>query len=58
MWRTIYGAGGIVQEAPLWAFLILNWVRDTDAALQLEAVELASRRDLLAAILKSPGPFY
>ena len=51
-------AGRIVQEAPLSAFLILNWQRDTDAALQLTAVDLDSRRDLLAAIMKSPGPFY
>ena len=56
--ETVYGAGRIVQEAPLSAFLILNWQRDTDAALQLTAVDLASRRDLLAAIMKSPGPFY
>jgi HprK-related kinase B len=56
--ETIYGAGRIVQEASLSAFLILNWQRDTDVPLQLAAVDLASRRDLLAAIMKSPGPFY
>jgi HprK-related kinase B len=56
--ETIYGAGRIVQEAPLSAFLILNWQRDADTALRLAAVDLASRRDLLAAIMKSPGPFY
>ncbi|MEA2078515.1 MAG: HprK-related kinase B [Pseudomonadota bacterium] len=56
--KTIYGAGRIVQEAPLSAFLILNWQRDADAASQFAAVDLASRRDLLAAIMKSSGPFY
>jgi len=56
--ETIYGAGRIVQEALLSAFLILNWQRDSDVPLQLAAVDLASRRDLLAAIMKSPGPFY
>ncbi|MEN8802187.1 MAG: HprK-related kinase B [Thiogranum sp.] len=56
--ETIYGAGRIVQEAPLSAFLILNWQRDTEETLQLAEVDLVSRRDLLAAIMKSPGPFY
>jgi HprK-related kinase B len=56
--ETVYGAGRIVQEAPLSAFLVLNWRRDADTALQLAAVDLANRRDLLAAIMKSPGPFY
>ena len=56
--ETVYGAGRIVQQAPLAAFLVLNWRRDADTAMQLAAVDLASRRDLLAAIIKSPGPFY
>jgi HprK-related kinase B len=56
--ETVYGAGRIAQQAPLAAFLVLNWRRDADTALRLAAVDLASRRDLLAAIMKSPGPFY
>jgi HprK-related kinase B len=56
--EAIYGAGCIVQEAPLSAFLILNWKRHSDAAVQLAEVDLARRRDLLNAIMKSPGPFY
>lgn len=56
--ENIYGSGRIVQQAPLSAFLILNWQRDSTRALQLAPVDLASRRDLLAAIMKSPGPFY
>jgi HprK-related kinase B len=54
----LYGAGRIVQEAQLHAFLILNWARDAAEEPAIEAVDLAQRRDLLAALMKSPGPFY
>jgi HprK-related kinase B len=54
----VYGDGRIVQEASLTALLILNWQRDAAAELAVEAVDLAQRRDLLAALMKSPGPFY
>ena len=56
--EKIYGVGRIVHEAPLSAFLILNWAHDAEENLQLTAVDLPGRRDLLAAIMKSPGPFY
>lgn len=56
--EDVYGAGRIVQQAPLSTFLILNWQRDGRQALRLAQVDLADRRDLLAAIMKSPGPFY
>ncbi len=54
----VYGAGRIKQQAPLAAFLVLNWQRNSTQALAVEQVDLANRRDLLAAIMKSPGPFY
>ena len=54
----VYGPGRIVEEAPLSAFLILDWQRDSDQALQVEQVDLATHRDLLGALMKSPGPFY
>ena len=54
----VYGPGRIVTEAPLGAFLILDWQRDSDQELQLERVELATHRELLGAVMKSPGPFY
>ncbi|MBT8117241.1 MAG: HprK-related kinase B [Gammaproteobacteria bacterium] len=54
----VYGDGRIVQEAALAAVLILNWQRDADAELTVRAVDLAQRPDLLAALMKSPGPFY
>jgi HprK-related kinase B len=54
----VYGPGRVVPEAPLGGYLVLNWRRDSDAALRVEPVTLENRRDLLAAIMKSPGPFY
>ena len=54
----VYGPGRVVSEAPLGGYLVLNWHRDSDAALRVEPVTLDNRRDLLAAIMKSPGPFY
>ncbi len=54
----LYGSGRIDQQAPLAAFLILNWQRNSTRALAVEQVDLGNRRDLLAAIMKSPGPFY
>lgn len=54
----VYGAGRILSEAPLAAFLILDWQRDSDQDLVVERVDLATHRDLLVALMKSPGPFY
>jgi len=54
----LYGTDRIVQQAPLGAFLVLNWQRDSQQPLKLESVSLAERPELLAAIMKSPGPFY
>lgn len=56
--EQVYGAGSIVEEAPLEAFLVLNWHRSSDAPLRVEQVNLDERRELLGAIMKSPGPFY
>jgi HprK-related kinase B len=54
----VYGPDRIVQNAPLGAFIILNWNRDSDAPPQVRQVNLAQNRKLLGAIMKSPGPFY
>ncbi|MCG8611599.1 MAG: HprK-related kinase B [Pseudomonadales bacterium] len=53
-----YGAERICHVAPLAAFLVLNWDRQSDEPLQFNEVDLSQRRDLLAAIMKSPGPFF
>jgi len=54
----VYGHGRILAEAPLAAILILNWQCDSDRALEIERVDLAVHRNLLGALMKSPGPFY
>lgn len=54
----IYGPDRITASAPLAAFLVLNWQRGSTQPVKLERVELARRRDLLGAIMKTPGPFY
>ena len=53
----VYGPGRISEQASLSAFLVLNWERDS-RPLKVVRVNLDERRDLLAAIMKSPGPFY
>ena len=54
----VFGSGRIQQETPLAALLILDWQHDSARELQVERIELAERRDLLEALMKSPGPFY
>jgi len=54
----LYGPGRFAIESPLGAFLVLNWKRNSAQPLELQRVDLADRRDLLSAIMKSPGPFY
>lgn len=54
----VYGTGRIAPRAPLGGFVVLNWRRADTQALRVEQVDLAGRDDLLAAIMKSPGPFY
>lgn len=56
--EEVYGAGKITPSAPLHAFLVLNWQRNSDEELAVSRIDLAERRDLLGAIMKSPGPFY
>lgn len=54
----VYGPGRVQYAAPLTDFWVLNWRRGADAPTDLRPVDLAARPDLLAAIMKSPGPFY
>ena len=56
--ERVYGADSIVAEAPLTTFLVLNWKRHSESPMRVKQVDLAARRDLLGAIMKSPGPFY
>jgi len=54
---ALYGPGHIAQDAPLGAFLVLNWQRGSSEPLRLQQVDIGQRRELLGAIMKSPGPF-
>jgi HprK-related kinase B len=58
MIATLYGSERVLQETRLDTFLVLNWSHDTHDNTRLEEVDLASRQELLPAIMKSPGPFY
>jgi HprK-related kinase B len=55
----VYGSGKLCTKAvPLKHFLVLNWNRADDKPPALHQVDLTQRSDLLATIMKSPGPFY
>ena len=56
--EAVYGKGKIAPTAPLKAFLILNWQRDSAQPCTFSKVTLGERRELLSALMKSPGPFY
>ncbi|MAI48979.1 MAG: hypothetical protein CBB92_03545 [Flammeovirgaceae bacterium TMED32] len=55
---TKYGEDRIAERADLAGFLILNWSRDASTPCRIEPIDIFDRRDLLAAVMKSPGPFY
>jgi HprK-related kinase B len=54
----VYGPGRIIPEAPLAAFLLLDWQRDSEQELSVAPVNLLEEPELLGALMKSPGPFY
>lgn len=54
----VYGPGRIRLAAPCKALLILAWNHRNAASARFRAVSLAERRDLLDAVMKSPGPFF
>lgn len=56
--EQIYGRGRIAHNARLATFIVLNWQRHDAQPIELAQVDVAHRPDLLAAIMKSPGPFY
>ncbi len=57
---ALYGKERIDTSTPvsLVSLLILNWRHDSPEPTTLQRVDLAQRRDLLAAVMKTPGPFY
>lgn len=56
--ESIFGSGKFQLHAKLQAFIILNWKRDSVAATEFKRIDIRQRADLLAAVMKSPGPFY
>lgn len=54
----VYGLNRITSHAPISGFLVLNWQRDSQDEISVHSIDISERRDLLAAIMKSPGPFY
>lgn len=56
--EAIFGEGKFQLFANLNAFVILNWKRDDSAETQFNRIDIRQRPDLLAAVMKSPGPFY
>lgn len=55
---SVYGRGRVSTRAPLHAFVILNWDRESDEESRITEIDISQHRELLAAVMKSPGPFY
>jgi HprK-related kinase B len=56
--EQLYGTGRIQPEAELTSVLILHWHHNTEDPTTINQIELDQRPELLAALMKSPGPFY
>jgi len=54
----IYGDKRLHYSAQISSFIILNWQRDSNQKTRLTHIDINQRTDVLAAIMKSPGPFY
>jgi len=54
----VYGPGRVVLRAPLDALLVLAWSPASREPARFEEVDLRRSPDVLAAIMKSPGPFF
>jgi len=55
---TLFGAERFRLDAALGAMMILNWSRTSPNKTAFREIDIASRPDLLAAVMKSPGPFF
>ncbi|WP_319558506.1 HprK-related kinase B [Thiomicrorhabdus sp.] len=54
----LFGAGCFLQEAKLDMLVILNWQLDPNLPTELNEVDIRQRKDLISAVMKTPGPFY
>jgi HprK-related kinase B len=53
----VFGTGKMALGAPMNGLVILNWNRSGEK-MEIKKVDIADRRDLLPAFIKSPGLFY
>lgn len=53
-----FGPRRFQLEAPLTAVVLLNWRRDAPGSVEINEIDPAARRELLPALMKSPGIFY
>jgi HprK-related kinase B len=56
--EQLFGPDVQVMSAAMSAIVILNWRRDASEPTNLARVDLRTRRDLLPALMKSPGVFH
>ncbi|MBF0471409.1 MAG: HprK-related kinase B [Gammaproteobacteria bacterium] len=56
--EEIYGRQRVSFQAEMKGLVILNWQHNSTQPTTIHPVNLQQRRDLLPAVMKSPGPFY
>lgn len=56
--QTFYGDAAIRMEAPLDALIVLDWGDERAETTRLNVTTLKDAPELVAALAKSPGPFY
>ena len=54
----IYGEQRLVAETELRHLIILNWSRNCSDPIHIDSVNIEEKKELLAAVMKSSGPFY
>jgi len=54
----VFGDNRLRQQATLSHFIVLNWSRQSQQQLTIQAVDVSAKPKLLNAIMKSSGPFY
>ena len=56
--EQVYGEGRITDQAVLTDFIVHNWSITSNQKIRIESFPVAERPELLAAVMKSSGPFY
>jgi HprK-related kinase B len=55
---SCFGPDRFAAEAGVHAVFVLNWDRNADTETKAVPADLSKRPDLLAAVMKAPGPFH